>query len=225
MPKPVVIYGSRTLARMIFYDASHQADFCIAGFAVDEPYLSADGLFLGLPQVAVAALPDRWPSDCFDLLALHAGSDSLRERSRFFERAAALGYDLRNYVSPGCDLAPDVRMGRNNVILAQSHIGLSGVMGDNNLIRQQVYLGHDFRLGDHNILTPGCRIGGFCTIGSGCYFGLGCVVLNRLTIADETLVGAGSVVLQPSEPHARVVGNPGRVTGYHADEGICLRYG
>jgi len=210
---------------MIFYDAARRTDFTIAAFAVDEPYLGADGLFLGLPQVAVGSVRNDWPPDRYDLLALHAGSDSLRERARFFERAKAWGYTLRNYVSPGCDLAPDARLGCNNVILAQSHVGLSVVMGDNNLIRQQVYLGHNSRLGDHNILTPGCRIGGFATIGSGCYLGLGCVILNRLTIADETLVGAGSVVLQPSEPYARIVGNPGRVIGHHPDEGICLRYG
>jgi UDP-3-O-[3-hydroxymyristoyl] glucosamine N-acyltransferase len=223
MIKPVILYGSRTLAKMIYYDASDLPDFTIACFAVDATYLSVDRQFLGLPQVAYETLHETYPPELYDLLALHAGSDSLRERAEFYHRAAATGYKLRNYISPRCDLAPDVRIGTNNILMAQSHIGIDSTIGSNNLIRQQAYLGHGLVMGDHNVCAPGSRIGGIVTVGHGCYIGMGSVVLNRLSVADETLVGAGCVMIRPSEPYSRNVGNPGRIIGYHQAEGIRLR--
>jgi acetyltransferase-like isoleucine patch superfamily enzyme len=107
--------------------------------------------------------------------------------------------------------------------MAQSHIGIDSTIGSNNLIRQQAYLGHGLVMGDHNVCAPGSRIGGIVTVGHGCYIGMGSVVLNRLSVADETLVGAGCVMIRPSEPYSRNVGNPCRIIGYHQAEGIRLR--
>lgn len=51
-------------------------------------------------------------------------------------------------------------------------------------------------------------------IGKGSSIGAGAVILPGLTIAENAMVGAGSVVTKDVPPNAIVVGNPARVVGY-----------
>ncbi len=218
MSKPVIVYGSRMLGTMLFYDAMKHPDFRIACFAVDQSFLNAEGRFCGLPQVDFGTIAQSYPKDRYDLIALFPGY--AREREEIYLKAKASGYKIRNYISATCEIASDVRMGENNVIFGQTHIGFGGVMGSSNTIRHQVYVGHEFTIGSFNVLAPDCRIGGRCNIGNRCYIGLGSTIKDQLDISDETLAGAGSVVIRDTEPYSKNVGNPSRIIGYHQDTGI-----
>lgn len=220
--KKVIVYGNTMLSRMLYYDALHHPDFDIAGFAVDRMYRTGD-TFLDLPQVCVEEVVDVYPPDEYDMIAILGGYSNMRNRPKMYDGAKALGYHLRNYISPSCDITPTVVMGENNLIFGQSHVGIGGRMGNNNILRQMVYLGHDFVLGNHNVIGAGSRIGGTCTLEEGCYLGLGVTVINNTRIARESLVGAGSVVIRHTEAYSKNVGNPSRVIGYHEEEGIRMK--
>ena len=130
---------------------------------------------------------------------------------------------MPNYIASKTDVAPDVQMGENNIIFQMSHAGLHGIMGNNNLIRQNVYLGHNFKIADGNIFSPGTNIGGLCSFGSRCYVGIGATLTDNLIIADETLIGAGSVVIKSTEPHTKYIGVPAKPAGEHKENGIEIK--
>jgi acetyltransferase-like isoleucine patch superfamily enzyme len=220
--KPVVIYGSETLNTLLFYDAVGHPDFYIAAFSMDQEFIK-DEFLLGLPLVSFQQLPNLFPPDKYDVLALFNGYSSMRSRASMYAKAKNSGYTLRNYLSHRSDVAPDLIMGDNNVIMGGSCVGFGGIMGNNNLIRQNVYLGHQFHLGSHNIITAGCNIGGHGQMGDSCYLGLGVTVVDHVKIADENLVGAGSVVIRNTEPYSKNVGNPSRVISYHQEEGVRMK--
>lgn len=222
MRKPVIIYGNTILSQMLFYDALNHPDFSVACFTVDPQYLSGDTL-LGIPQISLEEILKSHPPDQYDMVSVLGGYSNMRNRESMYRRAREMGYTLRNYVSPTCDITPTVEMGDNNLIFGQTHIGIGGRMGSNNIIRQMVYLGHDFVLGSHNVIGAGCRIGGYCTVEDTCYFGLGAIVINNTCIARESLLGAGTVVIRHTEPHSKNVGNPSRIIGYHGEEGIRMK--
>jgi len=48
-------------------------------------------------------------------------------------------------------------------------------------------------------------------------------VLNSIRLADETLVGSGSVVIKNTKPCSKNVGNPSRVIIYHREEGVRMK--
>lgn len=221
LPKKVIIYGSETLSKMLFYDAIGNNNFIIAAFTVDNDYLQGHEL-LGLPLVSFQEIHDLFPPDEYDMLALFNGYSRMRDREKMYLKAKSTGYKLRNYISVRADIAPEIIMGDNNVIMGTTHIGFGGTMGNNNLIRQNVYLGHEFKLGNNNIITAGCNIGGHSEIENNCYIGLGVTVINHIKIEDESLIGAGSVVIRDTEPYSKNVGNPSHIIGYHQDEGVRM---
>jgi len=219
--KKVIVYGSTTLSKMLFYDAASQPNFEIVCFSVDPDYLKDDQL-LGLPLVSFEEIVALYPPHEYDMVAIFDGFHRLRDREKMYLKAKSRGYRLRNYISARADVSPEISMGDNNIIMGTTHIGFGGTMGNNNLIRQNVYLGHNFKLGNNNIIVPGCNIGGHCEIKNNCFLGLGSTILGCTTIAEETLIGAGSTVVKHTEPYSKNVGNPSRAIGYHPDEGVRM---
>lgn len=220
--KKVIVYGNTILSKMLYYDSLKHPDFIVACFTVDEEYLH-DDKFLGLPQINFESITCLYPPEEYDMIAILGGYSCMRNREKMYYKALEKGYLLRNYISPSCDMPPDIEMGENNIIFGLTHIGPGGKMGCNNIIRQNVYLGHDFNIGNNNNIAAGCRIGGSCTIENTCYIGLGATITNNTSIREETLIGAGSVVIRHTDPYSKNVGNPSRVIGYHKEEGIMMK--
>ncbi len=220
MSNPVIVYGSRMLSEMLYYDSLRHPDFKIEAFTLDEAYLDGSGYYLGLPLVGFQSVAEDYPIDSYDMIVLTTSYNDMRNRESMYNKAKALGYHLRNYISPSSIISPDVEMGDNNLIFEQVFLGPKGRMGSCNTIRQQVYIGHNFDLGNNIVITPGCNIGGNCSIKNNCYIGIGATITNDTVISEECLIGAGSLVLRNTEPFSKNVGSPSRVLSYHEQEGL-----
>lgn len=219
--KKVIVYGNTIISEMLFYDSYGDENFEIEAFAVDREYLN-DDKFLGLPQIDIKIIEQLYSPNDYDLIAPFTGFRKIRDRERFYNSAKSKGYYLRNYISRKSDVSPDVVMGENNIVFAQAHIGVRGEMGNNNIFRQQAYIGHEFLIGDHNVFSPACNVAAQCKIGNLCFIGIGATIVERLAIADETLVGAASLVIRDTETSSKNVGNPSKVIGYHLENGIMI---
>jgi len=219
--KKVIIYGISNLSEMIFYSVQKNNLFEIACFTVDKEYINGD-TFLNLKLIDFDNVEEMYPPEKYDMLAIPGGFRSMRSREKMFLKAKGKGYKLINYIDPKSDISENIKMGENNIVFAQTHLGISGEMGDNNIIRQNVYIGHNFNIKNHNFVAPGCNIGGNSKIGSLCFIGIGSTIIDSINIADETLVGAGSLILKATEKYSKYVGNPAKKIAEHKEEGIKL---
>jgi acetyltransferase-like isoleucine patch superfamily enzyme len=52
------------------------------------------------------------------------------------------------------------------------------------------------------------------TIGDASWIGVGSAIKQGVRIGKKVMVGAGAVVTRSVPPHAIVMGNPARITGY-----------
>lgn len=209
MNKPVIVYGNRTLSKMLWMDSKEVDDFDIKAFIVDDSYLNEDQLFCGLPQVGLSKIKEMYPPEDYDLIVCD-GTHLIKNQESLFIKVEDYGYTFRNYVSPRSIVSNDLTMGVNNIIFEQVYIGPNGHMGDNNLIRQQVYLGHDFNIKDYTIFNPGVKIGGFLECESYVFVGLGAVVVDHIKLEKYSKVGAGSIVIKSTEAYSVNVGNPSK---------------
>lgn len=60
-------------------------------------------------------------------------------------------------------------------------------------------------------------------IGKNASIGAGSVILGGITIGEFALIGAGSVVTKNVPPHALVIGNPAKITGWVDKKGNKLK--
>jgi acetyltransferase-like isoleucine patch superfamily enzyme len=212
MRKKTIIYGNRSLSKMLYLDALDSKEIEIIAFVVDEAYLDPSGFFSNCPQVSFEKVEQIYPPQDYSMIVLEGTLRELDSVSLYM-KAKAKGYTLLNYFSPRAIIAESFSCGDNNVIFEMAYVGHHGKMGSNNILRQQVYCGHDFILGDNVIMNPGVKVGGFCHIESDVFIGMGATVINDLHLEKGCLIGAGSVCIRSTLPYTKNIGCPTQVIG------------
>lgn len=103
-----------------------------------------------------------------------------------------------------------VKMGKGNVIGPKSVISCNVTIGDFNLINLLCHLGHEAFLGDYNVLMPSVNICGGVTIGNHNLLAIKTTVLQYLSIPNNVLLGAGSILMSDAKDDCKYFGNPAR---------------
>jgi acetyltransferase-like isoleucine patch superfamily enzyme len=119
-------------------------------------------------------------------------------------------------IGADCNICSHVLI-ENDVVLGDRVTIKSGVqLWDGITIEDDVFIGPNatfandkFPRSKHHLAQPVRTM-----ICNGASIGAGAVILPGLTIAENSMVGAGAVVTKDVPPHAIVVGNPARVVGY-----------
>jgi sugar O-acyltransferase (sialic acid O-acetyltransferase NeuD family) len=134
----------------------------------------------------------------------------------FLKRAeiiAILDVPLERYVTvidPSARIAPDAKIGKNTVLMANVVISCSVKIGNHCIILPNTVISHDSCIGDYSLIGSNVTISGSCTIGHTCYIGSGKRIKDHLTIGLQSLIGIGSCVIRDVEEKTVVVGNPAR---------------
>ena len=114
--------------------------------------------------------------------------------------------------------ADGLRLGRNVIIGRHTYIGHVCpwliTIGDHTVIGMKASIfSHD----NSTKLQTGYSRGGLVNIGARVYVGAHAVILPGVTIRDDAIIGAGSVVSRDVPPGAVVAGNPARIHGTTTD--------
>jgi carbonic anhydrase/acetyltransferase-like protein (isoleucine patch superfamily) len=77
-------------------------------------------------------------------------------------------------------------------------------------------------LGDHVTVGHGAVVHA-CTVGDRCLIGMGAVILDRATIGEDSIVGAGALVTQGKAfpPRSMILGSPAKVARPLTDEEVA----
>lgn len=221
--KKIIIFGDNPIAQMLYEDMLRHSSkaFDVVAFTVDEGFLKAD-TFCGKPLVSFREIKNLFPPDEYAIISTVDAPSKMRNRLEVFARIKAEGYSTPNYISPLADVSDSIIMSENNLIMAFACVGSGGRMGDANFIRQNTYLGHNFVIGNGNTISAGCTIAGCCTFGDSSYIGIGATLIDHLRVANDTLIGAGAVVIRDTEPCTKYVGNPAKPIGKHESTGVMI---
>jgi sugar O-acyltransferase (sialic acid O-acetyltransferase NeuD family) len=94
------------------------------------------------------------------------------------------------------------------VVLHQAVINADAVIGKGCIINTFASIGHDAVIEDFCHISTGVMITGSCRVGKATFIGSQSVVVNNITITDESIVAAGSVVSKNICQKGLYAGNP-----------------
>jgi sugar O-acyltransferase (sialic acid O-acetyltransferase NeuD family) len=191
----LVIFGAGDIARLAHYYFTRDSEHEVVAFTVDHKYREAD-TFLDLPLVSFEDVSSSHPPGEYKMFVAlsYAKMNKLREEK--YRAAKEKGYELVTYVSSRCSFLTDHPVGDNCFILEDNTIQPFVKIGNNVTLWSGNHIGHDAIIEDHCFLASHIVVSGYVRIGNNCFIGVNATLRNSITIARETLIGAGAVIMK-----------------------------
>jgi sugar O-acyltransferase (sialic acid O-acetyltransferase NeuD family) len=195
----LVIFGAGDIARLAHHYFTRDSDHRVAAFAVDRSFKSGDS-FLGLPLVDFEDVTARYPPDRYRMFVAMSYAKMNHVRADKYDRAKDLGYSLVSYISSRCTWLTDQPAGDNCFILEDNTVQPFVRIGNDVTLWSGNHIGHDSVIDDHAFISSHAVVSGHVHVGSYCFIGVNATLRNAITLAPETLVGAGSIVMKDTDP-------------------------
>ncbi|MDH4562759.1 acetyltransferase [Pseudomonas sp. BN411] len=219
--RKMIIYGGGTFAALMRYLFESDSNYVVVAYCLDRKFIASSEID-GLPVVAFEDVENIYSPKDFDMF-IAIGYSGMRNRVLMYERAKQKDFMLANYVSSDSVVSDSVVLGENNAILQGVQIEPFVSIGDNNVIWSSVNICHDSKVGNHSFIAAKSTIGGFSAVGNNCFIGFGSTIIHNVSLADETLVGACSLITSDTNKYSKNIGIPAKEIGFHADEGIKIK--
>ena len=199
--KDIYLIGAGGHAKVILALLEAQGRKCLGIYDDNEQHHGTT--LLGVPVIgAVKEIPDR----C-DILAIIAiGDNAVRKR---------IAESFRNIrwatlVHPHSWVHCSVKIDEGSVIFAGAVIQPDTHIGKHTIINTSASVDHDCRIGDFCHIAPGCHLAGGVHINNLTFIGVGSAVIPNISIASNTVVGAGASVVNDVIYSGTYIGVPAR---------------
>ena len=110
-------------------------------------------------------------------------------------------------------------IGRRTVTAIGEHRFRDGFATSSAFFSPDPIVGLKIHTADYQELKLSDPEGGFCiTIENDVWVGTGSILFSGITLANGTVIGAGSIVTKSTEPYGIYIGAPAKLVGYRFDE-------
>lgn len=190
----LVIFGAGDIARLAHYYFTRDSEHEVVAFVVDKQYRNSD-TFLGLPLLDFDEISKKYPPESHQMFIALSYAQMNKLRAEKYYKAKDLGYKLASYVSSKCTWLTDNPIGENCFILEDNTIQPFVKIGNDVTLWSGNHIGHDVVIEDHGFITSHVVVSGNVRICPYCFIGVNATLRNSITIAPETLIGAGAIIM------------------------------
>lgn len=213
----IVIFGAGDIARLAHFYFTRDTDHDVVGFTVDREYRKAD-TFFDLPVVDFEEIADRFPPGDHQMFVALSYAKMNKVRAAKYGLAKELGYTLATYISSRCSYLTDDPPGENCFILEDNTVQPFVKIGNNVTLWSGNHIGHDSTIEDHCFITSHVVVSGNCRIRQGCFIGVNATLRNSITLAPETLIGGGAVIMGDTVERGVYVPAKGKIVPKKSNE-------
>jgi len=209
--RKLVIFGARGFAELAHYYFTHDSPYAVAAFTVDGAYLT-DTTNRGLPVVPFDELLQHYPPADHDLFVAVGIGGVNRHRAAKVAEAEAKGYQMASFLSSRADVASDLELRPNTMVMERAGIQPFVTIGRNSIIWSTTRIGFRTRIGDHCWVVS-ALLGESVTIGDYSFVGLGSTIAPHVAVGRSNVIGAGARVVRDTkdeEVYRGVASTPSR---------------
>ena len=201
----VVIFGTGNQSEVILAILLESTEFNFLGFICE---YNSKKEHCGYPILTSELNPNTFKS-----LKIEGGIVGLGDnfqRSELVERIKKNipDFNFINVISNSSDLSQNTKIGSGNLIEANTTIKTKTVIKDHCIINSNSSIGHHCEINSFSSIAPGCMIGGNVTIGKSAAVCIGSAVTEKITIGEDSVVGASSFVNKDIPPGWLCYGTP-----------------
>jgi sugar O-acyltransferase (sialic acid O-acetyltransferase NeuD family) len=191
----LVIVGDSAFAEVAFEYFTHESNYEVSAFAVEEPYLKRDRLF-DRPVVAFEGLTERFPPHTHSIYVAVTYTQLNRLRTRLMNAAKQAGYALASFISPRAFVWRNVTMGEHCFIFENNTIQPFASLGNNVVLWTGNQIGHHSRVHDNVFMSGHVAVSGFCDIGANSFLGANAAIAHNIKVGCDCWISPGAVILK-----------------------------
>jgi len=208
----VFIIGARGSGREFYGGLKKKSlsdkEYLIKGF-LDDKSNALDG-FSGYPPIISSVEEHEVQED--DRFICSLGEPKAREK--YINIIKSKKGIFLTLISPNAYVSDMAEIGEGVTISRFCTINENTKIGDFTYIHSYSTLGHDSCVGKFCSLGAYTFLGGYAKIGNRATLHTRTTVLPRVTVGDDSVTGAGSVVIRNVQPGITVFGNPAKKVTY-----------
>ncbi len=201
--RPIIIFGAGDIAELADFYFTHDSDYEVAAFTVDQAFLTDDS-FKGRPVVPFETLDETHPPDHFGFFAALSYAKLNALRAEKLAAARAKGFRAVSYLSSKASVFPGFALRDNCFILEDNTIQPFARVGENVTLWSGNHIGHHSVIGDNVFIASQVVVSGGVTIGDGTFVGVNVTLRDHVTVGSRCVLGAGALVLE-DQPDFAVV--------------------
>jgi len=206
-PAKVVIVGAGEFAEIAYEYLTHDSPYEVVGFSVDRDFLDQPEL-CGLPVVAFDELESHFDPAQHSAIVAVTYQHLNRVRTGLYEETKRKGFRLCSYVSSSAFVWRNVEIGENCFIFEHNVLQYGVRIGNNVVLWSGNHIGHQTRIHDNCFVSSHVVVSGLCEIGANCFLGVNATFADNVVVAEDSVVGAGAVVIRDTERGKVYKGNP-----------------
>lgn len=191
----LVIFGAGEIAELAHFYFTRDSEHDVVAFTVDKEYRQSDS-FLGLPLLDFEEAPQQFAPDTYKMFIALSYTKMNKVRAQKYYQAKEKGYQLVSYISSHCTFLSDHPVGDNCFILEDNTIQPFVKIGNNVTLWSGNHIGHESVIEDHCFIASHIVVSGHVHIQQYCFIGVNATLRNSITIAPETLIGAGAIIMK-----------------------------
>lgn len=179
----------------------------LIGFLDDDP-TKQNKIIVGLPVLGKISDLHKIKAD-----AVYCPIGDNNVRVKVLNQARKLGFRTPNFIHPDAKISNDVQIGENGVyILGNTFIMPYVKIEDDVMISIGSNILHHTTLCKGTFVSNGVNLGASLETKQFAYIGMGATIMTGVkTIGENSLVGAGAVVIRDVPDNVVVAGNPARI--------------
>jgi len=120
-----------------------------------------------------------------------------------------------NCLHPKSNIAFDVIMGEGNVVMAGATINTSSEIGNHCIFNTNSSIDHDNKISNFVSIAPNAVTGGNVEIGAFSAIGIGSTIIHNISVGENCIVGASSLVHQDTISNSVYYGIPAKFIREH----------
>ena len=206
--KNLIIIGAGNIGKIVCEYArqmkEYQTEWLIGG------YLEFDGKEVARDQnypEIIGTVEDYQPKANDVFVCSYA---AVADREKSVQIIESKGGVFINVIHPTANILSTNKMGVGNIIGAFTTLSVNTVVGNHCIVQDHCNVGHDCVIGDFSHLYVGNIVCGINTLGTKVTLYTGSVIYPKFKVGDNSVVGAGSVVMRAVKADATVMGNPAK---------------
>jgi UDP-perosamine 4-acetyltransferase len=121
------------------------------------------------------------------------------------------GFHFVNAISPSAIISSSAILGKGIVVMPGVIINVDTKIGDLSIINTGSVIDHDCVIGYATHIAPHCGLAGNVFIEDFTFLGIGAKVIPKITVGNNCIVGAGSVVIKNIPAFSKAVGVPAQI--------------